>query len=928
MPAADCLIPDPHSTLDFTFCPFFLHNSITSHLYISSMETHFEPVPIPAEDVLVDVVVPVYNEERTLVANIERLAKYLDTHLPYGYRITIAENGSTDRTPFLAADLHVRMQNVRVVCLQQKGRGRALKKAWRESDANILAYTDVDLSTGLDGFADLIEPLIRGEAAIAIGSRLCKGAKVERNWSREIISRTYNRILKWTLKLGTSDAQCGFKAIRADAAELILPEIRDDRWFFDTELLAKAEQKGWSIHEVPADWKENKDSRVRIARTAAADLKGIARLRWEFSPTPVWERYALILLMIGTFFLFFLGLTRNGYANSYYAAAVQAGTKSWKALFFGSFDQASFITVDKPPFALWVMGLSCRLFGFSGFSMLLPNALAGVGSVFILTRIVRRRFGASSALIAGIVFALTPVAALMFRFNNPDAILTLLLLLSAYTFVRSMETGKISWLIWTGLFIGTAFLTKMLQAFIVVPLYGIIYLCCAKPRFLKRLWQLVVAGAGLAVASLWWPAIVWLTPASSRPYIGGSTNNSIWDLVLGYNGLGRLTGNGAGMAGGGGMGFGGASGIFRMFNSEFGANISWQIPLALIILGAGLWYTRKRPRSDLTRVHYLLWGGWLVLHVIVFSYMQGVIHPYYTVVIAPAIAALIGMGWPLLLKLAQRKSTRFVVPFCLVLSGGWAWVLLGRNAGWLPWLRWGILAVSVAASAAVLYQQSTNKKRFARSAVTAAALACVLAGPFAFSLATAGSVESGSTPSAGPSGSGNVMANRANAGSAIGGNPPAMIGAIQGVDGGSAGNTPPADNATGAGGQVTGPACAGMADEALIAYLVDHQDSATWIVAVVSANSAASIQLARGEPVMAMGGFTGNDATPTLEEFIRYIQDGELKYVLLNSDGAGAGMGGGNNMNPISSILSWVQEHGTKVDYGGSSTLYEVGVLP
>jgi 4-amino-4-deoxy-L-arabinose transferase-like glycosyltransferase len=867
------------------------------------MEDHFEP--IPQEQVFVEVVIPVLNEEAILLSSITRLKEYLDSHLPYRYRITIAENGSSDGTALIAAELHMRLPNVEVSLVPERGRGGALKKAWTESDANILTYMDVDLSTDLRAFIDLLPPLIEGKAVLATGSRLRMGARVERSLGRELISRAYNRLLKWTLHLQTSDAQCGFKAIRADAAAIILPEIADNAWFFDSELLAKAERRGWTIHELPVNWTEDKDSRVRILKTALGDLKGIARLRREFDETPAWQHYAFALLLIGTFFLFFLGLWKNGYANNYYAAAVQAGSKSWKAFFFGSLDQANFITVDKSPFALWVMGISCRIFGFGPLSMLLPNALAGVASVFVLTRIVRRRFGGTSALIAGIAFALTPVAALMFRFNNPDSILTLLLLLSAYTFIRSMETGKTSWLIGTGILVGTAFLTKMLQAFIVVPIFGIIYLCCAQPRFLKRLWQLAVAGAALAAASLWWPAIVWLTPASSRPYIGGSTDNSIWNLVFGYNGLGRLSGNGAG-GGGGGGGFGGATGIFRMFNSEFAANISWLIPIALIVLLAGLYYTRRRPRTDLTRVHYLLWGGWLILHVIVFSAMQGVIHPYYTVIIAPSIAALLGMGCPLLLKLSQRKSTRYLVPACLIVSGGWVWVLLGRYADWLPWLRWSILAGSILIAAAFLLN---GKKRLLQVGAVAA-LICLLAGPFAFSIVTANSVLSGSLPSAGPSTVTNGMVNPGNISGRDGGNPPAMVGTLPIGNGFT-------DGGDGGGGQ--------MADEVLVEYLMQHKESATWIVATVSANTAATIELASGQPVMAIGGFTGNDPAPSLEEFLAYVVAGEIEYVLMDDNGSGPGMGGGNNGSQVSSVLVWVQEHGTKVDYGGSQTLYLVG---
>jgi glycosyltransferase involved in cell wall biosynthesis len=245
------------------------------------MQDQFEP--IKREEVLVHIVVPVYNEQAILETSIRHLAQYLDSELPFKYRITIAENGCTDNTPSIAEELSCEMQQVDVTLLTQKGRGRALKKVWGESNANVLAYMDVDLSTGLEAFVDLIRPLIEGAAPIGIGSRLRKGARTERSLQREIISRIYNLLLRWTLKIKASDAQCGFKAIRADAARVILPEISDTGWFFDTEMLAKAEHRGWAIHEVPVSWKEDKDSRVRIARTALDDLKGIRRVRREFA---------------------------------------------------------------------------------------------------------------------------------------------------------------------------------------------------------------------------------------------------------------------------------------------------------------------------------------------------------------------------------------------------------------------------------------------------------------------------------------------------------------------------------------------------------------------------------------------------------------------------------------------------------------------
>ncbi|MGH3230472.1 MAG: glycosyltransferase family 39 protein, partial [Streptosporangiaceae bacterium] len=363
---------------------------------------------------------------------------------------------------------------------------------------------------------------------------------------------------------------------------------------------------------------------------------------------PRWARPALIGLLALTALLYLWDLTRNGWANDFYAAAVQAGTKSWKAFFFGSFDSSNFITVDKTPASLWVMELSGRIFGFSQWSMLVPQALEGVASVGLLYAAVRRWFGPPAGLIAGLILALTPVAALMFRFNNPDALLVLLMTAAAYALVRAIENGRTRWLVFCGVLLGFAFLAKMLQAFLVVPGFAIAYLWAGAPRaWLRRLWQTAAMGVGIIVGAGWWVLIAELVPAADRPYFGGSTDNNILQLAIGYNGLGRLDGSETGSIGGGGQGgsgFGGATGLLRLFHSEFGGQISWLLPAALICLAGLAWVSRRAVRTDRIRAAALLWGGWVIVTGLVFSYMSGIIHPYYMVALAPGIAALVGIG--------------------------------------------------------------------------------------------------------------------------------------------------------------------------------------------------------------------------------------------------------------------------------------------
>jgi 4-amino-4-deoxy-L-arabinose transferase-like glycosyltransferase len=445
---------------------------------------------------------------------------------------------------------------------------------------------------------------------------------------------------------------------------------------------------------------------IQVGMSASGRLRRLAR---GPARDPQWARPLMLALLTATGLLYLWGLSRNGYANDFYAAAVQAGTRSWKAFFFGSFDSASFITVDKTPASLWVMELSGRIFGFSAWSMLVPQALEGVASVWLIYAAVKRWFGPGAGLIAGLALALTPAAALMFRFNNPDSLLVLLMTAAGYALMRALERDRTRWLVLAGALIGFAFLAKMAQAFLVVPGFGLAYLWAGPARLRRRLWQLAAALGGLIAGAGWWLAIAQLIPAADRPYFGGSTNNNILELALGYNGLGRLDGtetgsigfNSSSVGGGpqGGAGFGGPTGIFRLFGTEFGGQVAWLLPAALLALVALLWVSRRAPRTDRVRGFALLWGGWLLVTGLTFSYMQGIIHPYYMVALAPAIGALVGVGATSLWQGGLGWPGRATLVAGLGLTVWRAWVMLGWSPTWLPWLRWVIV---VAAGLAVL----------------------------------------------------------------------------------------------------------------------------------------------------------------------------------------------------------------------------------
>jgi 4-amino-4-deoxy-L-arabinose transferase-like glycosyltransferase len=469
--------------------------------------------------------------------------------------------------------------------------------------------------------------------------------------------------------------------------------------------------------------------------------------------SPRWVRPAVAALLVGTAILYLWDLSASGWANAFYSAAVQAGTKSWKAFFFGSSDASNFITVDKPPASLWVMEISARIFGVNSWSILVPQALEGVAAVGLLFATVRRWAGPAAGLIAGAVFALTPVAVLMFRFNNPDALLVLLLVGAAYATTRAVENAETRWLLLVGVLIGLGFLTKMLQALLVVPAFALVYLIAAPTPLRRRIIQLLVAGVALVVAAGWWVAIVSLIPAADRPYIGGSQDNSVLGLAFGYNGLGRLSGNETGSVGRGGGGAGGGSmwgstGWTRLFSSDIGGQTAWLLPAALLLLVIGIWVTRRAPRTDTLRAGYLLWGGWLLVTAAVFSFMAGIFHPYYTVALAPAIGALVGIGTVTLFRLRRRVLAALTLAIALALTSVTAYVLLGRSSTWHPWLAAVVIGAGLTLTAAMLGIGFVRR----RIAVVVATVAVVigLAGPAAYAVDTATTAHTGSIPSAGP----------------------------------------------------------------------------------------------------------------------------------------------------------------------------------
>ncbi|TDW60820.1 ArnT family glycosyltransferase [Kribbella pratensis] len=642
-------------------------------------------------------------------------------------------------------------------------------------------------------------------------------------------------------------------------------------------------------------------------------------------------------LLVLTAIAYLWGLSKNGYANEYYAAAVQAGSTSWKAWFFGSFDASSFITVDKTPGSLWVMGLSARIFGFNSWSMLVPQALMGVASVGFVYVSVRRWFSANAGLLAGAILATTPVAVLMFRFNNPDALLILLLCAGAWAVTRAIDSVKHSarWMILAGSLVGFGFLTKMLQAFLILPAFGIAYLVAGKPALGKRLLHLLLATVSLIVSAGWWVAIVELLPASARPYIGGSSDNSILELTLGYNGLGRLSGNESGSVGGGvgNPGWGGATGLQRLFGGEFGSQISWLMPAALLATVVLIVAAGKAPRTDKTRAFALLWGGWLVVTGLVFSYMQGIIHPYYMIALAPAFGAVIGGAMSVLWRRRAEWLPRATLAGGALLTAGWSFALLNATPTWHPWLRWVVLITGVLAAGLVMLLPELKLHRTAarRAGIAAAAVLTfsALAGPTAYSLDTISTAHAGAIPTAGPAGMGGMGGGRGGGfpGGRMG-TPPGQTGTGTGAGTGTGTTGQPGTGRTttgggmpggGVGGFLGGGGTSGVSSE-LVTLLQQGAKGYTWAAAAVTANGAAPLQIASGEPIMAIGGFNGTDPAPSLAEFEQLVAQGKIHYFV---GGGGMGGGFGGRGGTSSEISTWVSENFTAQTVG-STTVYDL----
>ena len=598
-----------------------------------------------------------------------------------------------------------------------------------------------------------------------------------------------------------------------------------------------------------------------------------------------WRRMALGALLVATAITYLWNITVNGMGNGFYAGAAQAGSKNWEALLFGSVDPNNFITVDKPPVSQWVMGLSGQIFGFSSASMLIPQALMAVAAVALLYGAVRRISGTGAGMLAGVAFALTPVVALMFRYNNPDAVMVLLMMCGAYCTVRSIERASLKWVMLAGAALGFAFLAKMLEGLMVAPAIGLTYLLIAPTSLGRRLAHVAAAVGACLLSAGWFVALTLLWPASSRPYLAGSTDNNFMNLVLGYNGLARILGrNNGGTAGpatdglsqhgGFGGGFGRQSpGLTRLFTGEFGFEIGWLLPAAVLGLLFVLVARARAPRTDLVRGGAVLFGGWLLVDGLVLSYMKGMVHPYYCLSVVPAVVALVAIGGREMWRERDRLYGRISLAATLVITGVWSWWTLGRNAEWAPALRWVILGLAVVAAVMLVVALSGHRSRLAVVALSLGVLAGGM-GSAAYTFATIGQPHDGGGPQVGPA---------------------------QPARNGASGHGGPGQHE----------------DNAQLNDLLEATDT-TWSAAVNGSSAAASLELSTNTSVMAIGGFGGSDPVPSLTQFQADVANHEIGYYIAPDNQGGHGRG-----NEHADITAWVVANFTAKTVG-SDTVYDL----
>lgn len=598
-----------------------------------------------------------------------------------------------------------------------------------------------------------------------------------------------------------------------------------------------------------------------IAESALSNKATIARkLRHTLlrgnKADPPWERPTLLVLLALNTVLNFWNLGINGWGNYFYTAAVQSGTKDLSAAFFGSSDWGGSITVDKPPLSLWVMELSARAFGFSPVSILAPQAVMGVASTLLIYLIVRRQFSALAALVASSVFFTTPIVVLMSRYNNPDPLMLFLMLLAVFLVQRAIASERAKYFVWAAVALGLAFMTKQLQALLVLPSLGIAYLSWFQASWSRKLRHALSATGALVVTGGLWMTVVDLVPPQLRPYVGGSPKNSVLELTLAYNGVDRIIqtqeDTSANLIPEQFRQVDSDAGFARLLNPNYGQEIGWLLICGVICTIAVLALWKWLPATHEARATAFVATSWFVGTYLMLCFMGDQIHTYYTAALAPSLSLVIGLAADTYVK--HRRSlvlVRMAVAIAVLAGSGSAWLLLNSVVGWPEWLPTAVLAVG-ALGASMLASVAPN--RLLQYFGGVAAVTALLAGPVLTSLHNVSVPHNGSNPV-----SGNLSKN---------------VGSVNRfLDEMQHGNHEWAYNIA-----------FGQRPSVALVDTLRLSEDCTWAAATYTSQTAARLQIEANRPVMPIGGFAGTDPSPTLQEFMRQVEDGRICYFLGHDD--------------------------------------------
>lgn len=604
---------------------------------------------------------------------------------------------------------------------------------------------------------------------------------------------------------------------------------------------------------IPASHTTNRTPVQRKARFPR-QRSSIWRLLLSPSPLPWWERPAVLALLLMTAVLYMWGLDINGWANSYYSAAAMAGAQDWTAFFYGSSDPGNAITVDKPPLSLWVMSISVRLFGLNSWSLLAPQALMGIMTVLLLYLIVRRHFGTKVGLLAATFMAVTPVSTVMFRYNNPDALLILLMAAIAFSVLRAIDREQPKWLVLAGVLVGAGFLTKQLQIGLILPALVVTYLVFARVAWPKRFLHLALAGFAAIVISGSWLLAVQLADPSERPFIGGSRSNSTIELALGYNGLGRLTGEDATRTLSGPtatLAQNPDPGFLRFLQPQFSGQMGWFIPFAVVGMALTLWQLMRRRNLAAKNALLLFASVWFLSATTVIAYMSGILHPYYSLTAVPPMCCLASIGLFHLARNRHRTSLRAALAVAMAASLIVAFVTAVRSTSEFPFLPFVIAGVGgITLAAQLLRPPSLLVSRVASWSL----VGTILLGPILWSIATATTPHVGAGVIAGPS----ILGVRTDHPDRYQLAPdlPASVAVVMFGD---------------------------RPSPIVVKRVHDANEPITWAAATVGAETAANLQLASGRAVLPIGGFDGTDPYPTLDKFQQLVSEGHIGALVIGT---------------------------------------------